>query len=233
MVTHDRQLKVKICGNTSAEDLALAGEAGADFGGVILDVPQSPRSAPLDRAAELARDAPLPLVAVLLDAPLASALRAAEALRPAAIQLHGRESEDFVASLRAQVECEVWKVLHLPPAQEGSFDAEVVLGSLRRYAEAGCDAVLLDTATEASGRGGTGLTSDWERARSVVSAAELPVILAGGLNPANVSQAVATVQPAGVDAASGLEHSPGRKDAVAVREFVRLARAASARPALE
>lgn len=221
------QLKIKVCGNTSAADLALAAEAGADFAGLILDVPDSPRSLPTERAAELAAEAPLPLVAVVVDAPLEHALRVVEALRPVAVQLHGGESADLVGRLGPQIDCEVWKVLHVPPAREGAWNADLLLDGLRLYAEAGCQAVLLDTA--AGGKlGGTGLTSDWQRARHVVEAAALPVILAGGLNADNVAAAVTAVRPAGVDAASGLERAPGQKDPRAVKEFVRRARAAAA-----
>jgi len=227
MSTDSRQFRVKICGNTSAADLALAAEAGADFAGLVLDVPASPRSLPTDYAVQVARDAPLPLVAVVMDAPLEAVLRAAEGIRPAAIQLHGSEPEAFVGRLQDRVGCGIWKVVHMPPAQRGALNLELVLERLRRYAEAGCHAILLDTVVGGRTWGGTGLTSDWQCARDIVSAVELPIMLAGGLNPNNVAAAVAAVRPAGVDAASGLEAAPGRKDPGAVKQFVRRARAAA------
>jgi phosphoribosylanthranilate isomerase len=90
------------------------------------------------------------------------------------------------------------------------------------------DAVLVDSRTAAA-VGGTGSAFDWASARSTVflDAKERKLIAAGGLNPANVAQAIATLRPWGVDAVSGVESAPGRKDPTKVREFVTNARAAS------
>src|SRR5690606_12944148 len=92
----------------------------------------------------------------------------------------------------------------------------------RDYAPA-ADMLLLDTAHE--GRiGGTGVTHDWSVSARIVEASRVPVILAGGLNPGNVADAIERVGPAGVDANSGLEHGDGRKDFEKIKAFVNAAR---------
>jgi phosphoribosylanthranilate isomerase len=90
------------------------------------------------------------------------------------------------------------------------------------------DAVLVDSRT-ATAVGGTGVTFDWMAARTIFSpdAKACKRIVAGGLNPANVAEAIATLRPSGVDVASGVEAAPGRKDPFKVRAFVELARAAA------
>jgi phosphoribosylanthranilate isomerase len=91
-------------------------------------------------------------------------------------------------------------------------------GAAKEY-DGVADALLLD-AVDAQGGGGTGHTIDWERTRSVVADLDSPVVLAGGLTPDNVAEAVATVRPFAVDVASGVESEPGRKDHDAMRRFV-------------
>jgi len=90
------------------------------------------------------------------------------------------------------------------------------------------DAVLVDSSTTTAA-GGTGVTYDWVEARKAIfenAEARKRLVAAGGLNPANVAEAIAALRPWGVDVASGVEAAPGRKDAAKVREFIVLARAA-------
>jgi phosphoribosylanthranilate isomerase len=125
------------------------------------------------------------------------------------IQLHGDESPEFAKSL----ELPVWKVLHLDRLPKGweDFPAE-------RY--------LIDSGT-VDIPGGTGIQVDSARAREFVLKSKLPVMLAGGLKASTVGDAIKVVQPAGVDVASGVEQSPGKKNMQAVRDFIRNAREAS------
>jgi phosphoribosylanthranilate isomerase len=90
------------------------------------------------------------------------------------------------------------------------------------YADS-ADAVLVDSVDDAGG-GGTGETHDWDRTREFADSVDVPVVLAGGLTPENVGEAVETVEPYGVDTASGVEHEGGLKDHDAVRAFVAAAR---------
>ncbi len=215
-------LRVKICGHTTVEDLRLSAEAGADYLGIIVAVPWSPRSVNPDQAGELFAAAEAPAVLVTVDQPPERLLEWVARWRPAALQLHGHEPPRLVARLASAVQCEVWKALHRPPAD--AADAGVVsLEQIHEYEQAGVSALLIDTAI---GRrpGGTGRTSDWSAARELVQAAAVPMLLAGGLTPENVAAAVAAVRPAGVDVGSGVEAAPGRKNPDKLRRFVAAAR---------
>ena len=87
------------------------------------------------------------------------------------------------------------------------------------------DAILLD-AYSPDAFGGTGEKVDWERAVEIVRSAKKPVILAGGLNPSNIAEAIALVRPYGVDVSSGIESAPGKKDPSMMRDFIQAVRAA-------
>lgn len=217
-------MKVKIEGNRSPDDLRRVAEAGADYAGVIVDVPQSPRSVSSADVAQVCARAPLDVVLVFLDADAETVARAAAAGDPAAVQLHGAESPDLVAQLSRELGCEVWKVVHLPPMGGRKADVGATLAEVEMYSKRGAAKVLLDTAASADGAGGTGVRSDWDAAAEIVRRSPVPVILAGGLNPDNVADAVRQVRPYGVDVASGVEREPGVKDWDAVRRFVASAR---------
>jgi phosphoribosylanthranilate isomerase len=132
-----------------------------------------------------------------------------ERVRPDAVQVHGVDPEGVAALSDA------------PAGVVAAVDAESDASTLAAYGRA-ADAVLVDSA-DAEGGGGTGETHDWERTRERVADLDVPVILAGGLAPDNVAEAVATVDPFAVDVASGVESSGGVKDHDAVRAFVRAA----------
>ena len=259
-VPHDvaaeaREPLTKICGVTDAAGALAAVRAGADAVGLNF-VPGTPRCLSLTEAAKLAtliRDTSPAgsrprIVAVFADASPDQIAATIAAVEPDAIQLSGDEP---VAAIRSAGR-PVWKVLHLPaadaagapaeatrrgaatpagapaePADAGSVAAEAIEAG-RKFLAAGAERLLLDSA---GGRfpGGTGKRVDRSIAAAV--ARELPVILAGGLDPADVAQAVLDVPAIGVDVASGVELPRGsgerpRKDAVRVALFVKRARAA-------
>ena len=116
----------------------------------------------------------------------------------------------------------------LPPrGEQGADTPERALARIRQAAAAGCSRIVLDTATR-SGTGGTGTVSDWETAARIVRDAALPVMLAGGVTPGNVAEAMLTVRPHGIDVSSGVEYSPGHKDpAKLARLAIELDRAAA------
>ncbi len=138
------------------------------------------------------------------------------------VQLHfGAAPELPAKTARAPwPEIKILRVVH--------FGADSIMAELAQHAQnPHVDAVLVDSRT-AKAVGGTGVTFDWTEARNTVfaGAGKLKLIAAGGLNPANVAEAIATLRPWGVDVASGVEAAPGKKDAAKVREFVASARAA-------
>jgi phosphoribosylanthranilate isomerase len=203
--------RVKICGLTREDDLRMAISAGADAVGLLVDVPvDSPREIDRNRAAELARKVPPFVTTVLVTMPERPehAVDLAGTVEPDAVQVHGMSVGDL-AYLTTNVDANVVRAIDATREQPEHYDGVA-------------DALLLD----AGKAGGTGQTHDWERARRVVDSLETPVVLAGGLTPENVSEAVGTVEPFAVDVASGVESNGGEKDAAAVESFVGNAKSA-------
>ena len=190
--------RVKVCGLTDAHDLELAAECGASYAGLIM-VPNTPRAVTLPDAKALAEAAEpfgVRLVGVFRDAPMVNVADAARTLGLAAVQLHGSESEAYIATLRTFLPkgCEIWAV--------GAVEDEAP-----RPRE-GADRTIFDTAV--GGRsGGTGRAFDWSRLQGREELASS--LLAGGLKPAN-ARAAADVGAYAIDVSSGVEMSPGRKD---------------------
>ncbi len=199
---------VKICGITRPEDALAAVEAGADAVGFVFA--QSPRrvEAPLVREIVSRLPDAVEKVGVFVDAPLEELIRTAAAAGLTAVQLHGSETPEYVEAIEGM---RVIKALRV--ASREDIDAA---GRYRGIS------ILLDTASRRR-LGGTGETFDWSLAAPL--AAERSVILAGGLRPANVAEALRAVRPAGVDVSSGVESAPGIKNREKVREFVRIVRA--------
>lgn len=200
--------EIKICGITSLEDAMAAAEAGADAMGFIF-YPASPRFVTPERAGEIIRGlkSPIVKVGVFVNQDPREVEEIMRYCRLDMIQLHGDES----------------------PGYCGRFRADSVIKALSGWAEGDNEpwlrykvrAFLLD-AKDPSLYGGTGRKADWGLAREL--GRRHPLILSGGLNAANVCDAIAAVSPAAVDFNSGVELSPGRKDHEKVGEVVRLVR---------
>jgi len=211
--------RVKVCGITNAEDRDVAVAAGADAVGLIAGVTvDTPREIDLDTAADLAAAVPPLVSSVLVTMPgdVETAVERVECVEPDAVQVHGLAADELGAladALAASASPDVSLV--------AAIDAEADDVRLAICADA-ADALLVDSIDE-DGGGGTGRTHDWERTRERVAALGVPVILAGGLTPENVADAVETVDPFAVDVATGVEREGGVKDHDAVRQFVRRA----------
>lgn len=148
-----------------------------------------------------------------------------QTLSPFAVQLHGDEPPEFVTALKQRVPCAVWKAIPLPTQFAGAHSRET-LQIAYAFVKGGCDALLLDAVTT-KGFGGQGVTASWELAAMLVERLDIPCLLAGGLTPENVAEAIATVKPWGVDVSSGVESSPGIKDAEKMRLFCQRAKSPS------
>jgi phosphoribosylanthranilate isomerase len=206
--------RVKICGLTSRDDLNLAVDAGADALGFVTDVPvDSPREIDSGTAAELVAAAP-PFVTttlVLMPESPTAAVSLVRTIQPDVIQLHCEFDAEELQFVRAETSTKlVVAVDATDPERARDIDAVA-------------DAVLVDSTTD-EGAGGTGETHDWDATRELATDLDSPLVLAGGLTPENVAEAVTTAGPYGVDVASGVESSDGVKDADAVRSFVRAVR---------
>ncbi len=207
------RVKVKICGQTSVEDCEMSVKHGADFLGVVLDVDWSPRSLSVWDA--------VPIFSVFgsktflltfnreVDGVL---LEAVASLKPCALQLTGQEPVETVAKLAEKTGLLIFKSIHLRPEGEGNADdvVERAVALMRSYTDAGAGGFVLDTASKGM-YGGTGVKSDWGLAARVVAESAVPVFIAGGINPENVAMAAAIPGIYGVDLASGVEFSKGKK----------------------
>jgi phosphoribosylanthranilate isomerase len=207
-------LRVKICGLTTPQDAAAAIEFGADALGFNF-FPGSKRYLRMEAAGEWIAALPgnVEKVAILVDPSWEEAKVAAATAGITALQLHGAETPEFCRRLReARIRFE--KALPVTGPD-----------SLANMPDFYTPTVLLDSGG-AGEFGGSGRTFPWEIARDfVLSHPHLRVIVAGGLTPGNVAQAVAMVRPFGVDVTSGVESAPGRKDHARLRDFIAAARA--------
>jgi phosphoribosylanthranilate isomerase len=196
---------VKICGITTEEDALLAVAMGADAVGFNF-VPSSPRFLAASRASDIAKRLPPEILTVGIFRDEASA-RVVEITNSAglrAAQLHGHETADETQWVRERVPL----VIKVFPGGDPE------LAKAKAY---GADVVMLDSASPGSGQ-----VFDWSLAEGAPSG--LRILLAGGLTPDNVGEAIDRVRPWGVDVASGVESGPGTKDPTLVRRFIRAAR---------
>jgi len=199
--------RVKICGITNWADAQRSIEAGCDALGFNF-YPSSPRYIPPGEAAEIRRKLPkeIAAVGVFVNAASREIQELAKTLELNYAQLHGEELPGAARAVGRATP--VIKAFRVGPRFRGA--------RLARYSVA---AFLLDGAPAGGKpRGGTGKTFDWKQARGL--AAYGHIILAGGLTPENVAEAIRTAHPAAVDVASGVERAPGKKDARKLRAFL-------------
>ena len=198
---------VKVCGTTSEEDALLAVAMGADAVGFIFA--PSPRQVSVAAVRDIVTRLPREVVTVgvFRDEAPEQVVKVVNGIGLQAAQLHGRETP-------AQVRWVVERV----PLVINAFPAGS--SAIRRANEYGAQIVMLDAPSPGSGQ-----VFDWTLCDGVPPGSRL--LLAGGLTPDNVGDAVAQAKPWGVDVCSGVEASPGRKDAVKLRSFVAAARAAA------
>jgi phosphoribosylanthranilate isomerase len=212
--------RVKICGITSAEDARLAAEAGADAIGINF-YEASPRacSPAAARAIAAALPAEVCKVGVFVNASIESIRAIAQDIGLDLVQLHGDEPPEFLARLRPL------PILRAARITDDLTPVEAYLAECHRLLAV--PRMLLVDRLHESAFGGTGEKADWSAISAQRSKLQgMPLVLAGGLKPDNVANAIRAVRPWGVDTSSGVEQSPGRKSPELVREFVREAKAA-------
>jgi phosphoribosylanthranilate isomerase len=211
---------VKICGVRRPEDARAAISAGADYVGAILS-PGFVRSVEAETASGFLESAEAVLVAVLVNPEVEAATRAARTAGAGVIQLHGDEPPEALRQLRDEGDWRLWKAVRVR-------DAHDVLAAVERWAEV-ADGLLLD-GFRAGHAGGSGTAFPWSALEAVRAQipAGLRLVVAGGLDPGNVAEAVRRLSPDVVDVSSGVEVGPGRKDPGRVRAFVEHARRATA-----
>lgn len=199
--------RIKICGLTRPEDARMCERAGVDAIGIIFAATSKRRVSHAQAEAVTSALGPfVQRVGVFVDAGMPEILAAVEAARLDAVQLHGNEPDDLARELQHSVK--VIRAIRFEPGL--TPDA---------WAGRPQDAVLLDGVNPGSGE-----AFDWQAAEAWRGAPNL--VLAGGLHPGNVTDAVAAMEPYAVDVASGVEVSPGVKDPAKVQAFVAAVRAA-------
>jgi phosphoribosylanthranilate isomerase len=209
-------ISVKICGLKTPETLDVALESGADLVGFVFFGP-SPRNLDLPTARSLgarvkARAGKVALTVDATDDALADIIAA---LKPDMLQLHGTETPERVVAVRTRFGLPVMKALPIA--------ARADLSPIRLYAHV-ADRLIFDARApqDATRPGGLGKAFDWSLLKDIDVG--IPFMLSGGLNADNVAQAIAVTRAPGVDVSSGVERSPGVKDADKIRAFIRAAR---------
>ncbi len=184
--------RVKLCGLSRPQDVEAANAARPDYVGFVVDFPRSRRSVPASELMSLSRcvDPAIRRVGVFVDEPVEMVARLFEAGAIDVVQLHGSEDEGYLSRLRATCAAPVIQAFRMRAQAD-----------VRRAMESSADLVLLDNGQ------GTGQAFDWSLARGV----RRRFMLAGGLGPANVAQAVRAIHPWGVDMSGGVETN-GTKD---------------------
>jgi phosphoribosylanthranilate isomerase len=220
---------VKICGTTSLDDALLAIDAGADALGFVFA--PSPRQVTAAQVAAITRHLPpeVQRFGVFVRPDFDAVLSAVREAGLTGAQLHGAADTKLPARLREQLahdragHVRVIGVVHFDPDQSSKDFSDTLAAAHGAH-----DAMLIDSRT-ATAEGGTGVPFDWHAARHALAEGGKPLrlIVAGGLNAANVSEAIELLQPWGVDVVSGVEAAPGRKDAAKVRAFIQAARRSS------
>lgn len=204
---------VKICGLSTAETLNAALAAGADFVGFVF-YPKSPRNVLLRQAAGLVArvENRARTVALVVDADDKLITDIAETVKPHLIQAHGSETPERLARLKALTGIPAYKALRVRTPKD--------VAKARDYTTS--PFVLFDAlAPDGALPGGNGLAFDW----TILKEAVPPFMLAGGLTPENVADAIRVTRAAMVDVSSGVESAPGIKDITRIRKFIEAVRA--------
>lgn len=208
---------IKICATTCIEDALASIEAGADALGFVFA--PSKRQVSAEQAEKIAASLPpdVERIGVFCNEPAERVAEIAEQVGLTGIQLHGDETPEFVRGLRAGLSGQRKLTIIKTVLVDDNFET--------RFAQAGNSSEYVDCILLDSG-GGTGRTFDWKRAEPLLARNQKRLIVAGGLNPGNVGDAIRKFSPWGVDVVSGVERGPGRKDPEKVKAFVEAVRRA-------
>lgn len=216
--------RVKICGLMNERDVTLCVQAGVDMLGFVVDYPTPvPWNVPMEEARELIQRVP-PFVStcVVTGGPVENVIDNVQKICPNVVQLHYKETLAEVKEIAAELQqhgIKVMKALRIDSNGNCNFEIEDPVIAARELSRTGISAILVDSYTE-SMPGGTGVRVSLSTFRTIQKESNLPVILAGGLNPTNIQSLTQEVHPFAVDVMTGVEKKPGEKDAAKVYKFV-------------
>lgn len=201
--------RAKICGITRVEDIHAAVNAGADAIGLVF-YPPSPRHVSIEQALRLVRHIPayVSIVGLFVNADADEINAVLQQIPLDVLQLHGDESPAQCQQIAQQTKRRWYKAIQVKPALD-------IADQIQQYQQVGASAVLLD-AWHPKLKGGTGLQFDW----ATFPHSEMPLILAGGLNPDNIQQAIHATQAYAVDVSGGVESAKGIKDQQLIQQFM-------------
>ncbi len=210
--------RVKICGIKTLNDAKAVVDAGADALGFLVDIKGAKNSVGSATAAAIIAQLPpfVSSVAVTTETDAKAILRIVRNARANTIQLQGKVTPDTVRAVKVFF-VKVYVAIHVTD--------ENAIEDAKKFEDA-ADAIILDSTDKTGALGGTGKTHDWSISKKIVESVSIPVILAGGLTPDNVAEAIQKVRPYAVDVQSGVSNPDGSKDIEKVRAFIQSARAA-------
>jgi phosphoribosylanthranilate isomerase len=207
------RVRVKICGITSTKILNIAVNAGVDSVGFVVNVPNSPRNISIKKAKTLIKSTPVYVEPIVVTAPL-NIKKLKEIylkLQPCTLQIHGSNIIQ-IGKERSILNTRIIGAVNV--------DTDNIISKACQTANQ-YDAVIIDSNSPGL-QGGTGITHNWKISKLVKATIHpTPLILAGGLNPENVSSAIKEVKPYAVDVSSGVEKKPGVKDPEKIFKFVK------------
>ena len=201
--------RAKICGITRIEDIHSAVNAGADAIGFVFYAP-SPRSVTIQQAQELTKHVPayVQIVGLFVNATVDEVAQVLEVVPLDMLQFHGDETAEQCQQIAAQTKRRWYKAIQVKPELD-------VINTIKSYQNVGASAVLLD-AWHPELKGGTGHQFDWSQFPKL----DIPLILAGGLKPDNIEDAIKTTNAYAVDVSGGVESAKGIKDQQLIEQFM-------------
>ncbi|MBI5456891.1 phosphoribosylanthranilate isomerase [Candidatus Kaiserbacteria bacterium] len=211
-------VRVKICGIRNIDEAKAVVDAGADALGFLVDITGAKNSVGSATAAAIISHLPpfVSSVAVTTETDAKKILHVIKTARATTIQLQGKVTPDTARAARVFF-VKVYVAIHVSD--------ESALEEAKKFEDA-ADAIILDSTDKSGALGGTGKAHDWDISRRIVESVSIPVILAGGLNPENVAEAIQKVRPYAVDVQSGVSNRDGSKNIEKVRLFIERAKAA-------
>ena len=214
-----RRTRAKICGITRAQDIQSVVEAGADAIGFVF-FPPSPRHVSIEQAQSLASLVPayVQLVGLFVNASAEEIQTVLDSVPLDVLQLHGDETPEQCQQIALHCKRRWYKAIQVKPDLD-------ILTEIQRYQAVGASAILLD-AWHPDLKGGTGHCFDWNQFPQL----DIPLILAGGLTPENVSDAIDTTAAFAVDVSGGVESAKGIKDQQLIEKFMQGVQCGSAKP---
>ncbi|MFX1519714.1 MAG: hypothetical protein ACFFCD_07330 [Promethearchaeota archaeon] len=216
-------MKVKICGIKKIQDALFTAKSGADAIGCIVNISRSPRNVSIDQAKKIFDSLPpfVSSVAVLCPKDMEEVLNCIDRLQPSAVQIHGNSLKfheiQKLSTIMKQTKLIQSIAIDINTGRSNCIDSDPLRAALKLSRVVA--AIHIDSSINGA-TGGTGRCFNWNIAKTIKDQINVPIILAGGLNPNNVAEGITHVKPFAVDVSSGVEERPGVKSYQKIREFI-------------